>query len=250
MNIQERRAPNSRHRSRPIHINNFGQLSAPAKGPTLATPTSITSEISPTPLTDTKQQRLHPQASNPSLHWLNYTLLPADEAPCLTNSTNSLTDQIPPQHKHHRSAVSKTFTLTRSGSASVSPTGRSRESSDSSDNASGLQPRRQRVTTIYLTTKPPSTSTENNGVDRPSSLMPIGIQSKSSNKGRNSDDVGIILMPPHRTRPQPTNFISTTSCNFYTSNNLSRPPPPVPTTDTPGAAQLPPDGGMFVLSSS
>ena len=248
LTIQERRGFNSRHRSRPNHVNISSSLSVPIKCPTLSSTISRTSEVKPTLLTDISRQRPLPHISTPSLHWLNCTPLPSDETTCLTNSTNSLTDQIP-HHKHHRSAVSKTFTLTRSGSASISPVGRSRESSDSSDNSSILQPRRQRTTTLFLTNKATSPSTECNALVKPGSLTSVGAGSTPDNKGGKTDESEIFSLHQNRTRPLKNSFISTSSCNFFTSNTPSR-PPPIPPTGTTGSAQLPPGGGIIVLSSS
>lgn len=236
---------NNRSRSRPTQSPNYAPLTLPSKGPSLTVQTPIVSEINP-PTSKTTQLRLHPHTSTPSLHWLNYN---PDESSILTKSTNSLIEPTHPQHKAHRSAVSKTFTLTRSGSASVSPR-RSRESSDSSDTHPTVPVRRQRTTTLVLS-KPsaPGVATTvvgNNGpVHRSSPQTPVGIR-RLSNKNDCSDELEFVVLHPHRPRPHPPSYVSTSNCNIFTPNNASQ----NQSTSQSSTTQRRTTGGVYILSSS
>ncbi len=216
LNKQERRLLGSRPRSRPTYSNsnsaitslsNISSSSTTGKGPALVS----------YPNPPKAKQRPNPHTSTPSLHWLTYGSSANDENPSLTKSTNSLADQYP-QHQHRRSAVSKTFTLTRSGSASVSPSRRSRESSDSSDNNTAQNPNyptlRQRTTTLVLTSKTPVTASSVNS-QRSGPQTPVGVRRAVSRGGE--EDEFLVLYPQRRPRQQ--NFISTSNCNLYTPNN-------------------------------
>ncbi|VDK37089.1 unnamed protein product [Taenia asiatica] len=223
LNIQGRRQSTSRPRSRPGHSSSFGPLSLPRKGPVLNIQTSAASRASPTP-SATTPQRPYPHISTPSLHWLNYPPSPTDEISSLTKSTNSLTEQTLLQHRNQRSAVSKTITLNRSGSSSVSPSRRSRESSDSSDNTSGFQTRRRRTATLVLASKVAPASIDSNGVNQSSPETPVGMR-RVPKKGSNSKELDLVVLHPYRPRPHPASFVSTSNCNLLRSNN----PPPSPT---------------------
>uniref|UniRef100_A0A0R3S820 Ras-GAP domain-containing protein n=1 Tax=Hymenolepis diminuta TaxID=6216 RepID=A0A0R3S820_HYMDI len=245
LSMQERRLSNNRSRSRPIQSPNYAPLTLPSKGPSLTIQTPIVSEISP-PTSKTTQLRLHPHTSTPSLHWLNYN---PDESSVLTKSTNSLIEHTHPQHKTHRSAVSKTFTLTRSGSASVSPR-RSRESSDSSDTHPTVPVRRQRTTTLVLS-KPsvPGVATTvvgtNGPVHRSSPQTPVGIR-RLSNKNDCSDELEFVVLHPHRPRPHPQSYVSTSNCNIFTPNNASQ----NQSKSQASTTQRRTTGGVYILSSS
>ncbi|KAL5111568.1 Ras GTPase-activating protein raskol [Taenia crassiceps] len=254
LNVQGRRQSNSRPRSRLGNSSSFCPLSLPRKNPVLNIQTSTASRASPTP-SNTKHQRPHPHTSTPSLHWLNYPPSPTDEISSLAKSTNSLTEHTLVQHRNQRSAVSKTITLTRSGSSSVSPSRRSRDSSDSSDNTSGFQTRRQRTATLVLASKATPASNDGNGANRLSSQTPI-VTRRVPNKGSNSEELDLIVLHPYRPRPHPNSFISTSNCNLLRSNN-----PPTSSTYTAAAAiavaggdaarpRQRDTGGVFVLSSS
>ncbi|VDM30398.1 unnamed protein product [Hydatigera taeniaeformis] len=252
LNMQGRRQSNSRPQSRPGHGTNAGPLSLPRKGLALNIQTSVAFGTSPASSTIT-HQRPHPNTSTPSLYWQNYPPSPTDDVSTLTKSTNSLTEQTPIQRRNQRSAVSKTITLTRSGSSSVSPSRRSRESSDSSDNASGFQARRRRTTTLVLANKAAPIPIGVNGAIQSSPQTPIGVR-RMPTKGNNSEELNPIILHPYRPRPHPVSFVSTSNCNLLRSNNPPSTSTTAATITVAGGDVAHPHqrgaGGLLVLSSS
>nr|CDS30227.1 synaptic ras gtpase activating protein syngap [Hymenolepis microstoma] len=253
LNMQERHLSNNRSRSRPTQSPNYTPLTLPSKcSPSLTIPAPAVFEISPT-ASKTTQLRLHPHTSTPSLHRVHYN---PDEPSVLTQSTNSLIEPIHPQHKAHRSAVSKTFTLTRSGSASVSPR-RSREGSESSDTHPSAPVWRPRTTTLVLS-KPsaPGVATTvvgiNGALHRSSPQTPVGIR-RSSNRNDGSDELEYVVRHPHRPRPHPPSYVSTSNCNIFTPKNPSRNQSPSQSSTTRRGAGDDGGGGgggVYILSSS
>lgn len=242
--MQERRLSNNCPRSRPGQSIVYGHLTLPSKSPALTFHTPIISGISPA-----TQPRLHPHTSTPSLHGLDYYPSPTDETSILTKSTNSLLDQTLPRHKMHRSAVSKTFTLTRSDSASVSPSRRSRESSESSDTCPSGQIRRQRTATLVLNklqSATVSTTIGANGVVHQSSPQtPVGIR-RLSNK---TDELEFVVFHPDKPRPHVASFVPIPNGNIFTTNNPA-PNSPLPSTAEVMRPRRRTTGGVYILSSS
>ncbi|VDO10025.1 unnamed protein product [Rodentolepis nana] len=253
LNMQERHLSNNRSRSRPTQSPSLTipPLTLPSKcGPSLTIPAPAVFEISPT-VSKTTQLRLHPHTSTPSLHRVHYN---PDESPALTQSTNSLIEPIHPQYKAHRSAVSKTFTLTRSGSASVSPR-RSREGSESSDTHPSAPVWRPKTTTLVLN-KPsaPGVATTvvgfNGALHRSSPQTPVGIR-RLSNRNDCSDEPEYVVRHPHRPRPHPPSYVSTSNCNIFTPKNPSRNQSPSQSSSTRRSAGGGGGGsGVYILSSS
>uniref|UniRef100_A0A5K3EM34 Ras-GAP domain-containing protein n=2 Tax=Mesocestoides corti TaxID=53468 RepID=A0A5K3EM34_MESCO len=219
----------------PLTNSRKGALSTPQTSAASGMNTA-TSTVSSSPL----QQHLNPHTSSPTLHLLNCTHPTADEIVSLTRSANSLTEQNFPHHQHRRSAVSKTFTLTRSGSASVSPSRRSREGSDSSDNACGYQVRRKRTTTLIPASKVLSSITSNSVNHRSGPQTPV---ERRRIPGTVNDSDEVTEHPMQQPQKQQSSFVSTWNCNLYIPNN----PPNIADA---GRSQRRSAGAGFILSGS